>query len=450
MDPMFVPTLANVLASPRKGRRLPHPPFMVSSVIDHLRGSKWASLVDIVPGEADDWCAAHARISDIGVLSNDSDIVVFDLSPGSCLLLLHSLDVTSSHMSDSRPTISCKALNPTKIAQRLKVRDLQHLGFERFLDPSASFGVVKQRVTDPARSERLRANYENFLTRFDTSKIRIGNPSGGEAGQPWSCLDSRLAEVLFQFEDPSSASGGLHSYLPILVEDPSRDGSWTHGRQFRQLAYSVLNVLMPRQTRAESVLEFQRRGARINSVAVELLAECGLNSRLSAAIDAIQPPGTSSFDHVGPATGVATTLSPPTAWRLIALREVIRQRDEDGKAPLSNQSISRFCTIRQTGAEAVCAAPRQNHELSRWDDVHLTGNVQAVLYSLRMLQQTTRLALALASPSASGSASSNTCLPLCSIKFEPSFVLDGPSSTIQTLRRLHHGLASMPGIAELM
>ena len=60
--------------------RLPKPPFLVPAVIEALRNSQdWAPLIQVVPGEADTYCAQDVRQNGGIVLTSDSDLLVQDL-----------------------------------------------------------------------------------------------------------------------------------------------------------------------------------------------------------------------------------------------------------------------------------------------------------------------------------------------------------------------------------
>ncbi|KAF8446898.1 XPG domain containing-domain-containing protein [Terfezia claveryi] len=56
---------------------LPSPPFIVSTALSHLVGSKWKELVETVPGEADAWCASAAVRQGGWVMTGDTDLLLY-------------------------------------------------------------------------------------------------------------------------------------------------------------------------------------------------------------------------------------------------------------------------------------------------------------------------------------------------------------------------------------
>ncbi|KAF8427723.1 XPG domain containing-domain-containing protein [Tirmania nivea] len=56
---------------------LPSPPFIVSTALSYLVGSRWGKLVETVPGEADAWCASAAVRRGGWVMSGDTDLLLY-------------------------------------------------------------------------------------------------------------------------------------------------------------------------------------------------------------------------------------------------------------------------------------------------------------------------------------------------------------------------------------
>ncbi|EXJ90430.1 hypothetical protein A1O1_03531 [Capronia coronata CBS 617.96] len=353
---------------------LPAPPFMVASVIESLRGSpQWGDKVQLVPGEADLFCALAAKESGAAILTNDSDLAVHDLGSEGRIVLLQSIEkqsivVTPTPTSPKETIVTALALNPSHMAERLDVTSLLRFGFERSIDHSLSVSMVRERARDDSRLEKYRAEYALFAEQYLASPAAAGPVRVSPAALNATCIDPRTAELIVDIADTP------HIYLTPLVEDPSRDSSWSYGVEIRQLAYSLLatvNAKTEGVTKSQIVTEYARKGQRIAATKVTALSIAKNHDRVRETLGLLQNCVSSSTDN-------KSILS----WYILAIRIIYQQKVDAGKnVPTLSQ------TLHLLGLTASSKIPVS------WDEIHLLANAHAVLYSCRMLKQIMRYVL---------------------------------------------------------
>ncbi|KKY19781.1 hypothetical protein UCRPC4_g04388 [Phaeomoniella chlamydospora] len=347
---------------------LPEPPFMVPAVIEELRREdiipSFKEIVHLVRGEADIYCAAHAQRTGAAVLSNDSDLLGYDLGETSSILILGTLEAALSDDGESCE-IRCLRWRPHKIAKKLGLQNLTRLVFERFSDPSISFHSVKNRAQQSQISARRRVELEKFREEYAIKDDLTG-------GKLMLSLDTRTSELYYQFEalrngrQCSEDTTAAHIYLPVVVENHMRTSSWNIGLNTRILAYSLLNLSLPDHLRRTSVVEILRSGNRIISKGRELYDYeqvsqnvqqlLGITSRIKKAIQEL-------------------TLDGLFLWRLLGLHEVCRDLSEAGKQAPDMDWMLKFLANGYVDDELTL------------DAVHVDANIQVAVYSFRILKQ---------------------------------------------------------------
>lgn len=372
----------------------PPPPFMVASVIETLLQTKWREDLQIVPGEADAFCAQAAKATDAAVLTSDSDLVVYDLGDHGWVILLHSMERTY-RASTGQSYITAFGLNPASVAKRLTVPSLLLFGFERYMDPSVSVATVKDRARNRGRVEKYKTEYSAYTMQYSPT-----NPAA--VNLILNTVDPRTAELLVDMNNVSAASA--HLFLPVLFEDPSRDSSWSYGSLFRQLACSIL--LLNQSLAPKPVFEYARKGGRIAATSVNAVRPAEINQHIADVIHL--------FDqYLGLNSKVALSEgSVVLHWWILGLHCVCEQKTNKGKTP-PTVSVYRILGLSSVRATASWT----------WDDLHLHANTQAVLYSIRILAQIVRHV----------------------IQRDGTFRLDVPTE----LQELHLRLETMPDIQDL-
>ncbi|KAK2802418.1 hypothetical protein FQN51_004481 [Onygenales sp. PD_10] len=364
---------------PRRFKNLPENPFMMATVIEDLVRGRWtgvevrkwgggvegvggdeenvfAGVAEIVPGEADMWCAEAARDYGAAVLTGDSDLLVHDLGPNGSVIFFDSIEADSSSGDGIRATQLC----PAAIASSLGVVSIQRLAYELKRDPHTSFANLIRHAKSTDGSVEKSASFIAFMKEYNPPSL----PPASPAPTGVSHTDPKLSELHAQYTaNPllSHPHEPPHIYLPILTESHDRRTAWTHGSSIRLMAYSLLNQHQPPQSRHETVLENIRKGRRIAQTPLPLLSPRDLARKLQAFVSLVSSIITSHSDES----------NNMTIWKSLALHEILSHM-----APADRPSPGR---LRRFLARDYCG------EKLEWEDIHLHAQMGAVVYSVRLL-----------------------------------------------------------------
>lgn len=402
---------------PLKFKGLPEPPFMVPSVIEDLKlywtrhkarelrlafrkrehagflsffvedSLMFSSVVEVVPGEADVFCARRAGEVGAAVLTSDSDLLVYRLSKG-WVIFFQDIERAEDEEQDvyfgpapglieaEGVGLTAKAYQYTKIQRRFETADgpdFTRIIYERLRDSHASLQQLRQRALKTL-SATEGSRFEKFRSDYCTQGLQDESPK-----PPHALIDPRLSELVYQYWSSTffSSDGKLSVYLPIMVEDPSRACAWTVGAQFRRLAYSILNLSMDPGRRRSEVFEYTRKGRRVVSAAFALCDVPLCTSALKALTETLCI-AKEQFSWYG--------MNWLVCWRTFAFYEVCLHRQR-----------SQTQQIKQAHIQCFLESGYLNNQLT-WDDVHLYAQVQCALYSVRILKHLLSIAL----PSLSG------------------------------------------------
>ena len=393
---------------------LPPPPFMVASAIESLCSfnSRWKRRVHVVPGEADVYCAIAARhpTTVAHVLTNDSDLAIHDLGDSGRVALLHSL-AKSTQWDGTHLTVLC--LNPSEIAARLDLPSLLPVGFERSLDPSVPFAVVRGRARELSRLARLQHEYHSFLAEFRPSDANIGRREELQLHG----VDPRTAEVIVGAKDFP------HNYLTPSHEDPDRESPWSYGIETRQLAYSLLFHTIGIKDKDAGVTEHLRKGQRISTTVVPIFGHVDIRKRATDLRELL----TAYFPQ--PTGQAPSTENPATLLRWFTLSIHLLCAEKLGRAK-PTPTLSEITHLLNISSSSKIPTR------SSWSDVHLLSDIHTILYSLRMLQQI--ITWILRNPTSP--TFSNT---------SPALTSANDRHLITTTHYLHAFLSQMPPISEL-
>lgn len=321
-------------------------------VLDALTSSQYVSRVQIVPGEAEAYCAAHLRHEGAITLTGDSDMLVYDLSNRGAVAFFNQLE--------SRTMTPCDALKTalfrtSQIAKGLNLINLQRLAFEIKQDPHIKVGSAVRLSHCPTGNL---VAFTEFLAEY---ALPLEIPSPPSLAAAFSFLDPRLSELVLSTSYSSPNSSCPPIYLPFLIDDPSRSSAWLPSLSFRRLLFSLLPFLTAFDSRSFTVQEFIRKGQGIAPTNISLFSECNLSD--FAAQFCIDVQCCFDVDFTGHCWA---------KWWLFALCRILAWYRDSEKAPPASITIQRLFQ----GAKA-----------STWDDVHLRAQVEGVLYSLRLLKQ---------------------------------------------------------------
>ncbi len=378
-DPEVV-TLGLPRSMVRPGRTaLPAPAFLVPLVLEALRSSvRFACLTKVIPGEADVYCASHVRRTGGLVLTNDSDLLMYDLGADGQVVFFPDMDfIDAGDLSDAKQeeSLTCRYLSyhPLEITKRLNLDfalGLAALGFEVERDSSRRMPDLLQRARIYSRPQ-AGADLAIFLKRYQTLDHTL-LPSSEAPKQKEQCwweshqfLDPRISELVCRYwlSHKQSSHEDIIMHLPFLLDDPTRSSAWQVGEHLRTLAYSILNDAVPAMQRRSTILEIGRCGQRIVSTKVELLSSQDSMQGIETLLNRFKslPEAIHSLDN-------------SMLWTIIALQDIIRWTRWQGKTPPTEHQLLKILNAA-------------NDTSSDWTIVHLFAQTQAVHYSWRILQQ---------------------------------------------------------------
>lgn len=365
--PITAPQLFDPSRSvPASLRGIPIPAFLVPAIVDALQDSEYASITAIVPDEADPFCAGAACKNGGIILTSDSDLLVYDLGKHGAVAFFSQLELSKDESSRKCEVFRASVSQPLEIAQRLGLENLKQFSFELLRDSSISLTEIvrraKQQVPEPLPYDVSRQKtFHEFCKDYDIKMFDFTTDAMKESllrckTEKPRFLDPRISELIL------SGSSLPSFYLPLLIEDPSKAAAWNVSRDLRQFAYSCLsfNVI---DSCPESVIEYSRRGQRIEPEVLQTL------SKKKVVLYANKL-----------ATGLETFMSSicdfsnTVIWRTFALSEILYRSAENQKKPPSRSALASQIT------------GQANRKIS-WLHIHLSAQVEAVLYSLRILKQ---------------------------------------------------------------
>ncbi|KAL4759548.1 XPG domain containing-domain-containing protein [Aspergillus foveolatus] len=380
----------NVLRSrptPAKYGNIPANPFMVSAVFEDLKcrwnranildsirdtlplhtidieNLPWASVTTMVSGEADAYCASVARRMGACILTNDSDLLLYDLGKYGSVVFLDSVELQSGFEQPLFPQIKATMLRPSLVARRLGIPNLLLLAFQISKSRPETSLVELLRRTKMGIAEVEMTRYQQFASEYQSDHLQMQAQGTKELLE---IIDTRISELFWQYEMRSEYTdmGYPHVYLSVLNEDHTRKCAWAKGREYRQLAYSIMNLSRPIDERHCFIAEFVRRGRRITEDKLKLLDEGSISAELEllqARLETLQSSFKKSNDNLD-------------YWAAFALCDVYLVAD----AELAQND---FQKLEQSVKHGYIG------KRLKWEDIHLTAQMHAVLYSLRILKQ---------------------------------------------------------------
>lgn len=335
------------------------------SSIATLEEFPFAGITVMVPREADIDCAQVSRTTAAAILTNDSDLLLYDLGQRGSVLLLDSVEMSKwNPYNPMDAEIRALRLCPTIIARQLGIPSVRCLAYELKCNPEVRLPDLVRRSKSTAECNAM-SDYYLFVKDYDPglgSSIDVYKPKL----QFPQYLDPRVSEVFSQYvyEDFYPCDGALHMYLPILNDDHARRSAWELGRTHRRLGYSAFNLSHPAMKRYGYIHEYVRRGQRIavDSLPLDNEEQGTLGMRFLS-------------EHLSLAQAVFNyDYKSPSYWRMFAMGEIICAGTNNAKLP-TPELLTRFFKLGYMGSKPELA------------DVHLLAQTQAVLYSLRVLKQ---------------------------------------------------------------
>jgi len=342
-------------------RSLPAAPFFVAAVLEAIASSKCVNIVEVVPGEADAYCAAKARLSGATILTNDSDLLIYDLGSDGTVGSLNGLEfITHSNVGPAKVCVAAQTtvINPRDVARSLGLEDLKPLAYVLKENAQISF----QKAVHEAQHIKLSgAQYQQTLgeylvepAAFESRMFHQEILTRVRTQTPF--LDPRISGFILQ-SDKQSAS----TYLPVMIEDPTRTSAFAASISQRLFAYSCCTF--PSKMQGQKVLEYGRKGQRILPTSIDLLSDMGILKHARSLRIRLQKFMT-----------IFSDLPKALIWRIYALAEVYHWYLDTARTPPSRDAMITALTGKMGGRIT-------------WDDIHLCAQIEATLYSLRITQQ---------------------------------------------------------------
>jgi len=346
----------------------PPPSFLVASIIDALAKSpQYVARVKVMPGEADEFCAEHIRSCGGGlVLTSDSDLLVHDLGKGGGVVFFADIGLDADAEGLTAPQFRVE-----DICERLSLKPdhgLAQLAFELFSDPHLTIEQAAERSRRAVASTSSPTDYTSFLGPYLSPEAGPQRERPGES----LMLDPRVSELAIRCLpevgepgieqlDTRSVGGGndLAIYLPFLLDYPVRTSAWEASKKVRHLAYSLLESV--RGSRISCVAEFRRPQSSSSGVQVHCLTASETEKEGAALLDLL-----AKIE-----TGIS---NPELTWVILSIYFDVELTVHQGKeCPLSFELLRQYIlgTLDQ----------------GSWDYLHFLAQVQALLYSLRILKQ---------------------------------------------------------------
>ncbi|KAK0643535.1 XPG domain containing-domain-containing protein [Cercophora newfieldiana] len=358
----------------------PIPSFLVASIIDALsKSSAYASRVKMMPGEADGFCAENVRAHGGLVLTSDSDLLVHDLGNDGGVVFFADLNLDTELKALTAPLFRVE-----DISKRLSLKgdhSLAKLAFELVIDPSLTIEQAAELSRRATAATNNPSNYAEFFESYLSPETVTDSVERDDR----PILDPRVSELALRClpatKDCASsnkradrASKDLAIYLPFLLDFPVRISAWETSKSIRQLSYSLLQLA--RNEPIASVAEFRRPQSPSSGLQAPCFTPSDIGKEASELLDLL-----SRIE-----TGIT---SPSLQWMVLAVYLDVDLSMRQGKEnPLSLELLRQYTlgTLDQ----------------GSWSFIHFLAQLQALLYSLRILKQimefTARYALERLSP----------------------------------------------------
>jgi hypothetical protein len=334
---------------------IPAAPFLIPAVLEVLRNSRFSEKVKLVAAEADIYCAIHAQQHDSVVFTGDSDLLIHDLRNGR-VAFFDSVQSSTCSSCDGKALLA-KTLNPHATAERLRISEMERFGFEVQQDPTASFSDARRRAQAAITGKR-EEHYAKFVTEYKVMNIM---PQTDLLKTALISLDPRVSEFMVQILQQNT--GPVQIYLPFLLDDPSRASAWHSSWNIRCFAYS-LATLAPEEICELELVEYSRRGTRITPTNVERKDREGCIDFAESFLQMLHSIGVrlNEVDNI-------------IFWRSVSAILVLSWYMAEGQAMPGEHELHRAWNGKRAGNTLT------------WRMLHLSAQLQAVILTLRQVQQ---------------------------------------------------------------
>ncbi|TVY37417.1 hypothetical protein LSUB1_G005463 [Lachnellula subtilissima] len=352
------------------------------SVLEALGTSdNYRSITEVVPAEADVYCAQSVKDGGGVIITGDSDLLVHDLGQDGAVIFFGDLE---SNLYGQSVSLSGLVYQPAAIADRLGLPEpygLHALAFQMKICAPGSLAnhLVRAKALEaiiayPDKYRDFRKEYVSLLVVPDERDEEI------EALAILRTMDPRVSEYVLQYSCIASLAGQIpengpsgtspHIFIPFLLDCPIRTNAWEVSMAVRQIAYGLMNLIVPEDQRQSTVFEHKRQEGKSRGRELTIPD----NSQILEACSDLVALLSSQL----PAELVGTEASPSTIWTAAAVYQDIQWAHYNSKPSLSQLVGSQINTMDHKFDVSK--------DLS-WDVFHLYAQIQGSYYSFRMLKQ---------------------------------------------------------------
>lgn len=353
---------------------LPPLPFIVPAILEALAASTtYGNSTEVVPGEADLYCAKYLLEYGGIVFTSDSDLLVHDLGPRGAVSFFNDIEMTVED------TLRTSVFQAAALSDRLKLLEpngTQSLAFEIFLDSHGTFPkLLKQAQSGKAVGNKPKM-FEEFLQEYTYvpgPSLMVDAPNV----QVLQKLDPRISEYALQFPSVAcsagrplvsveSASISPRIFLPFLLDCPSRTNAWEASTAIRQLAYGLVNIVVPSNEQVSTVFEYRKQldkstGRKLETVVLhELDTVCTSISEMYLALKAKFPRCEQS-----------------QVWIAVAVQHDVSWANTNSRVPICQLFLQNMARLQ------ALESPKHFN----WDITLFFTQLHGCLYSLRILKQ---------------------------------------------------------------
>ncbi|KAI4605009.1 hypothetical protein J4E83_010880 [Alternaria metachromatica] len=312
--------------------------FLAPALQEALLDSPFASKTKAVPGEADDYCALHAKLHVQSIIfTSDTDLVLYNYSADTLIVFLHDADVSTG----------INAYSPTEIRKQLQVTSLVTFAYTLIENPQDSAKLLAHQARSVDQGSR---RYLEFASRYDAEDPTIVH-SGDSNFKEIPRIDVRLSEFMFQAFDRIEFP---HVYMPLLIEEPNQASAWNVGREIRRLAYTIAA-----KDSQMVVKEYRRKAQGISAQEISIYPPCFDQTPIEDLERQMR--GLKEWRD-------AKSITSELLWPLYGISLVLNELNTPPPIALVQRVLN--CDFDNS-----------------WAFVHLTARLHAALYSLRMLLQ---------------------------------------------------------------
>jgi hypothetical protein len=357
-------------AATAKDGRTPSPALLVPAIIEALSASStYGPLTEVVPGEADGYCAYRVQREGGIVITQDSDLLLYDLGMSGGVVWFDDIELKEQFLG-LQPQLFALRFTPSRIARRLGLpsHGMLRFGFHTSFEPTASAQrlatMAKSAIPAPGMTD---ADFDAFAETYRGPPFLADEPqslANTSNSATASYLDTRISEVVLQCElihsDPANSPNSIRPvrvFLPLLLDDPTRCSAWESSGRIRELGYYVLQKAIPDRLLAFSEVKRLQRLPK-ESIGNKVLAD---------------PQDLQSFQQLLRSIA-AVREGDVLQWVVLAVHQDILWAIEAGKTISSSVS-----TLQELAAGRI--------GISSWKYMHLVAQVVATVYSCRMLYQ---------------------------------------------------------------